>query len=74
MKLKKVWNPAETVYFIDRTLNSGEVQEGFYPHLFHSEEEAQEFIDDRNPTYRGKLSIRAVNLEGRYSYEGTITF
>lgn len=74
MKLKKVWNEARTIYFIDRTLNSGEVQEGFYGHIFGSEKEAQKFIDERNPTYRGKLSVRAAEIPAGYSYEGTLAF
>jgi hypothetical protein len=72
MKLKKTWNEARTVYFIDRTLNSGEVTKGFYSHIFDSEEKAQAFIDERNPTYRGKLSIRAEVWPAGYSYDSTI--
>ena len=74
MKLKKVWHDARTDYRIDRTLNSGEVHKWFYNHVFHSEKEAQAFIDERRPAYRGKLSIHAVEFPGGYAYEGKLAF
>jgi hypothetical protein len=74
MKLKKVWHDAYTTYRIDRTTNAGEVHKWFYNQSFDSEAAAQKFIDNRKPSYRGKLSIHPVKVDAGYSYVGTINF
>jgi hypothetical protein len=76
MKLTKakVWEPARDDYRIDRTLNSGEVQKYFYSHIFSSRDQAQKFIDERGPSYRGKLKIVKVHRKAGWAYTGSIRF
>ena len=74
MKLTKTHKPARTIYRIDRTLNSGEVHKWFYSTIFDTEAKAQTFIDERGPSYRGKLNIIAVDEPEGVSYVGKINF
>lgn len=71
--MKKQWEPERTRYRIDRVRDNGEVDVAFYGELFHTKKAAQKFIDNRGPSYRGKLKIESFTVPAGYVYTTTLT-
>ena len=72
MQFKQKHYAARDAYRIKLHKKNGEVLDWFYAEQFGSQDDAQAYIDDRNPKYKDRLEIVKFHIPAHDGLEGVM--